>query len=72
MNWTDCPVVEVVAGRMSGAPVLRHSRVRPQDLIENLDEGPEWMAENFDLPLSDVCEVLAFYHQHQAELAHTS
>ncbi len=69
MDWTDCPVIEVVPGKMSGAPVLRHSRVRPQDLLNNLGEGPEWMADAFGLSLDDVRQVLSFYHQHRAELA---
>ncbi len=57
MDWTDCPVIEVVPGKMSGAPVLRHSRVRPQDLLTNLDEGPEWMADAFGLSIDDVRQV---------------
>lgn len=69
MDWTNCPVIEVVPGKMSGAPVLRRSRVRPQDLISNLDEGPEWMADAFGLSIDDVRQVLSFYHQHRAELA---
>jgi len=49
--------------------VLRYSRVRPQDLLNNLDEGPEWMADAFGLSIDDVRQVLSFYHQHRAELA---
>ena len=69
MDWTDCPVIEVIPGKLSGAPVLRRSRVRPQDLLNNLDQGPEWMADAFGLPIEDVRQVLSFHHQHQAELA---
>ena len=69
MEWTDCLVIEVVSNRMSGAPVLRRSRVRPEDLIGNLAEGAEWMADTFGLPLEDVQAVLDFYHMHQGELA---
>lgn len=69
MDWTSCPVIEVVPGKMSGVPVLRRSRVRPQDLINNLDEGPEWMADAFGLSIDDVRQVLSFYHQHRSELA---
>ena len=72
MDWTGCPVIEVVPGRMSGAPVLRHSRVRPQDLLNNIEQTPEWMADAFDLPVEDVQAVLSFYRQHQGELAHTA
>lgn len=69
MDWLDCEVIERVPGRMSGAPVLRHSRVRPEDLLANLEEGPEWLAEQHDLPLADVVSVIAFYHRHQDQLA---
>lgn len=63
MNWTDCPVVEIIPGKMSGAPVIVHSRVRPEDLIANRGEGPEWLAENFSLPLETVRMVLAYYER---------
>ena len=56
---------------MSGAPVIRHSRVRPEDLLNNLDQKPEWMVENFGLKPEDVQEVLRFYHLHEEQLAHT-
>lgn len=69
MDWLDCEVIERVPGRMSGAPVLRHSRVRPEDLLANLEEGPEWLAEQHDLPLADVVSVIAFYRRHQDQLA---
>ena len=69
MNWTDCPVIEVVPGRMSGAPVLRHSRVRPEDLLANQHEGEAWLADAHGLPLDDVKAVLAFYEQHKSQLA---
>ncbi len=68
MEWTECPVIEVVPGRMSGAPVLRNTRVRPQDLLANIDEGPEWLAEAHGLNLADVRAMLAFYERHWSEL----
>ncbi len=69
MKWTDCPSIEVVPGRMSGAPVLRHSRVRPEDILANKDEGAEWLAEAHGLALEDVVAVLAFYERYGQELA---
>jgi uncharacterized protein (DUF433 family) len=63
MKWTDCPVVEVVPDKVSGAPVIVHSRVRPDDLVVNREEGPEWLAENFGLPLETVRTILAFYER---------
>ena len=62
MEWTDCPLIEAVPGRLSGVPVLRDSRVRPDDLIDNIEEGP----------LAQVEGVLAFYHQHLSQLARTA
>lgn len=61
MDWTDCPMVEVVPGKLSGAPVIVHSRVRPEDILANRDEGTKWLAENFDLPVQTVRTGFAFY-----------
>ena len=61
MNWTDRPVVQIAPGKLSGTPVIVRLRVRPDDLIVNREEGPEWLAENFSLPLETVRVVLAFY-----------
>ena len=69
MDWTDCPAIEQVPDRLSGAPVLKGSRVRPSDLLLNIDEGAEWLAEAHQLPLEQVKAVLAFYELHQGQLA---
>jgi len=61
MNWTNCSLVETVPGKLSRAPVIVHSRVRPEELIINRDEGPDWLAENFELPVGTVRALLAFY-----------
>ena len=70
MDWTGCPTVEVVPGKLSGAPVIVHSRVRPDDLIRNREEGPEWLAENYSLPIETVRAVLAFYERKKARDPH--
>ena len=69
MDWSGCPFVERVSGKVSGAPVVVHSRVRPDDLIANRAEGTEWLAENYSLPLETVKAVLAFYDR-KRHLAH--
>ena len=68
MNWLDCPVIEQVPGKLSGLPVLKHSRIHPEDLIVNEGEGEEWLADAFGIQIKGIREVLTFYHQHQAEL----
>ena len=69
MDWTDCAAIEVVPGLMSGAPVLRGSRVRPSDLLLNAHEGAEWLSDAHFLPLDQVEEVLRFYERHKRQLA---
>ena len=69
MDWTDCPLIERVPGKLSGVPVIRHSRVRPDDLLVNREEGEEWLADAYQLPLDTVRQVLAFYDQHEERLA---
>ena len=61
MDWTDCPIIEQVPGRMSGAPVLRDTRVRPEDLLANIEQGPDWLADAYSLPVEDVRQFLAFF-----------
>ncbi|MDQ2765236.1 MAG: DUF433 domain-containing protein [Pseudomonadota bacterium] len=69
MDWIGCPAVERVPGKVSGAPVIVHSRVRPEDLVANREEGPEWLAENYSLPVETVREVLAFYDRKKGRVA---
>jgi uncharacterized protein (DUF433 family) len=65
MNWRECAAVEIVPGRVLGAPVIKGSRVRPDDLIVNRAEGEAWLAENFALPIETVREVLRFYDRNK-------
>ena len=69
MDWLDCPVIEIVPGKVSGAPLIKGSRVRPEDLLNNLDLTEDELVEEFGLRREDVREVLAFYRQHEGLLA---
>lgn len=64
MDWTDCAATEMVPGKLSGQPVIRNSRVRPEDLVTNREQGAEWLARNHGIPVQTVREVLAFYDRH--------
>jgi uncharacterized protein (DUF433 family) len=46
---------------MSGQPVIRGTRVRPQDLLANRAEGLDWLARNFTIPVETIRDVFAFY-----------
>jgi uncharacterized protein (DUF433 family) len=65
IDWTKCAAVETVPGRRGGQPVVVRSRVRPEELIENQEEGAKWLAESHGLPLEVVHEILAFYRQNK-------
>lgn len=72
MDWLDCPVIEQVEGRVSGAPVIRGSRVRPEDLLNNLELSEAELSQQFGISREDVREVLAFYERYKGQLALTA
>lgn len=39
MDWSQCPVVEQSAGKVSGAWLFRDTRVPVKALFENLEDG---------------------------------
>ena len=68
MNWTDCPIIEQIPGKMSGAPVVRGTRLRAEDITANAEMGVTWIADAFGVPAEMVRTVLDFWHQHADEL----
>jgi uncharacterized protein (DUF433 family) len=61
IDWSECAAVETVPGKMSGAPVVRDTRVRPEDLLVNRSEGLPWLEENFGVPVAVISEIFAFH-----------
>ena len=39
IDWTDCPDVEQVPGKVSGQPVVVGTRILAQRVIDNADDG---------------------------------
>jgi uncharacterized protein (DUF433 family) len=64
--WKDCPLVEVVPGKVSGRPVLKNTRVPVDTIAEaaELEMTPEEIAGDYRLKLDDVKQVLAYYSSH--------
>ena len=62
MDWTGCDVVEVVQGKVSGVPILKHSRVQADTVLESyeLGEPVEQIAYSFTLDPEDIRKVLSF------------
>jgi uncharacterized protein (DUF433 family) len=46
IDWKECAEIETVPGKMSGKPVLKGTRLRPQDLLVNRDQGIDWLIES--------------------------
>jgi uncharacterized protein (DUF433 family) len=62
MDWNGCDVIEVVPGKMSGVPILRHSRVQADTVLESHELGQtvDDIAKSYDLSVEDVRKVLKF------------
>jgi len=62
IDWTDCPLVEVIPGKVSGVPLLKGTRLPADTILENYQGGSplEEISENFDTPIETVREILAY------------
>jgi len=70
MDWTDCPDVETVPGKVSGVPILKHSRMPADAILENYRGGlpADEIAEVFQLPPDGVRRLLAYAAKHDSAL----
>ena len=62
LDWSQCPAVESVPGRLSGAWVFRDTRMPVSAVFENLEAGAtiDEITEWFHIPKEQVIEVLEF------------
>ena len=61
LDWSQCPAVESIPGKVSGAWVFRGTRVPVAAIFENLKSSPlEEMLENFPVTRDQVQAVLDF------------
>ena len=62
LDWSKCPVVESVPGRLSGAWVFRDTRMPVSAVFENLEAGAtiEEIIEQFDVTREQINAVLEF------------
>ena len=56
IDWKQCSVVEMVPGRLAGAPVLKNTRLPVEAILNNYDDGlgPQQVADTFEIAVSDV------------------
>ena len=61
LDWSQCPAVESIPGKVSGAWVFRGTRVPVSAIFENLKTSPiEEVLENFHVTREQVQAVLDF------------
>ena len=62
LDWSQCPAVESVPGRLSGAWVFRDTRMPVSAVFENLEAGAtiEEIIEQFDITREQINAVLEF------------
>ena len=61
LDWSQCPAVESIPGKVSGAWVFRDTRVPVPAIFENLKSSPiEEVLENFHMTRDQVQTVLDF------------
>ena len=62
LDWSQCPAVESVPGRLSGAWVFRNTRMPVAVVFENLEVGSniEEIVEQYDISREQIEAVLEF------------
>jgi uncharacterized protein (DUF433 family) len=62
LDWSTCPAVESVPGKVSGAWVFRGTRMPVVTIFENLEDGMtiDEIMEQFDVTREQVTAVLDF------------
>ena len=64
LEWSQCPAVESIPGRVSGAWVFRDTRLPVATVIENLEDlSVEEVMEQFDVTREQITAVLEFVAQ---------
>ena len=62
LDWSQCPEVESIPGKVSGAWVFRGTRLPVATIFENLEDGMtiEEVMEQFDVTREQINAVLEF------------
>ena len=65
LDWSQCPAVESIPGKVSGAWVFKGTRMPVQTVFLNLEAGmsPKETTEEFDVTLDEIETVFHFASQ---------
>lgn len=68
MDWRDCDLIECIAGKMGGRPVIKGTRIEPDTIVRDYELGSpiEEIHDNFPtVSIETIRKLLAFAHKHQ-------
>jgi uncharacterized protein (DUF433 family) len=61
LDWSQCPAVESIPGKVGGAWVFKDTRLPVATVIENLEDlSVEEVMEQFDVTREQIAAVLDF------------
>jgi uncharacterized protein (DUF433 family) len=67
VDWSQCPLVEVKPKVLSGAPVLRGTRMPVSAIVDNFEYGLSVaeIAAQFEISESEIEKVLSYAKSHR-------
>jgi uncharacterized protein (DUF433 family) len=67
IDWSECPLVEVIPGVQSDASVLLGTRMPVDAIVDNFGYGVSVseIAEQFEIPPDSVKAILAYAKSHR-------
>jgi uncharacterized protein (DUF433 family) len=67
VDWSECPLVEVKPKVLSGAPVLRGTRMPVSAIVDNYEYGLSVaeIAEQFEISETEINQILAYAKSHR-------
>lgn len=66
MDWAECDLVEQVAGKMGGRPVIKRTRIEPETVVVDEEYGrtPEQTHADFPtLSIDTILKIRAYAHK---------
>jgi uncharacterized protein (DUF433 family) len=62
IDWTECALIETVPGKRGGKPVIKGTRLRPEDLLTNREQGIDWLVENHGGITPDTVRAVFYFY----------
>jgi uncharacterized protein (DUF433 family) len=72
VDWQNCDLVEIVAGKQGGVPLVKRTRIPAQQIVEESELGSpvEEIAENYpSITMDEITALLVYAHEHKSQPA---